>query len=227
MGHYFSPMVRIQAFTFNPFSENTYVVSDENGECAIIDPGMSDNFEEQQLTEYISGSGLRPVLLLNSHCHIDHILGNEFCGQKYGLPLQMHEADLPTLARGEQSAMLFGVNYSPFTGEKKFIEPGSQIVFGNTTFEVRFVPGHAPGHIAFVNWTEKFVMGGDVLFRGSVGRVDLPGCDPAALVKSIRNELYTLPADFVVYPGHGPETTIGEEMNSNYFVSAHSQKLVS
>ena len=192
----------------------------------IIDPGMSDRFEEQQLSDYISSSGLKPTYLLNTHCHIDHILGNEFCRQQYGLALYLHESDLPTLARGEQSAMLFGVNYQPFEGEMKFLHAGEEIAVGNSTFEVRFVPGHAPGHVAFVNMAEKFVIGGDVLFRGSVGRVDLPGRDPAALLNSIRTELYSLPGDFVVYPGHGPETTIGEEKKSNYFVSEDNQKLV-
>ena len=219
-------MIRIFCFTFNPFSENTYLLADETGEAVIIDPGMSNSGEEKELADTIAREKLRPVKLLNTHCHIDHILGNAYCAGRYALELHMHSLDQPTLDRGEQSAMLFGVNYTPYTGKKKYIEEGDIISFGNSTIRIVFVPGHAPGHVAFISDEQKFVIGGDVLFRGSVGRVDLPGCVPEDLVQSIRTKMYKLPEDYVVYPGHGPETTIGEEKQNNPFVRETTQQLI-
>lgn len=214
-----------QVFTFNPFAENTYVLWDESGECAIVDPGMSDASEERELHSFITAKALKPVLLLNTHCHIDHILGNAWCAERYGLELHAHRLDLATLERGVQSAMLFGVNYAPSPMPAFFVDEGDLLRFGHTALEVLFVPGHAPGHVAFVHRPSAVVVSGDVLFLGSVGRVDLPGCNAQDLVQSIQQKLYKLPDDYTVLPGHGPSTTIGREKSLNDFVRLLEQNL--
>ena len=209
--------MNIAQFTFNPFSENTFILSDETNECVIIDPGMTED-EDDILFEFISDHKLKPAIVLNTHCHIDHILGNAATCNKYGIELWAHKLDLPTLERGTVAGMLWNIPYRTSPTPHKFIDEGDIITFGNTTLEIIFVPGHAPGHIAFINHDERLVIGGDVLFRGSVGRVDLPGCNAQDLVNSIQKKFYTLPDDYVVYPGHGPETSIGVEKKTNVFV---------
>jgi glyoxylase-like metal-dependent hydrolase (beta-lactamase superfamily II) len=213
-------MITVKSFTCNPFSEKSYVLFDESKECVIIDPGFSNPQEESQLTTFIESNQLTPVRLLNTHCHIDHILGNAFVAKTYGLKLEMHEKDLPTLAMGEMTANMYGISYTPSPDPEVFLVEGDTVEFGNAKLDVIFVPGHAPGHIAFISHADKVVINGDVLFRESVGRVDLPGGDAKILVKSIMEKLYTLPDDYVVYNGHTPETTIGHEKKHNMFVKA-------
>jgi glyoxylase-like metal-dependent hydrolase (beta-lactamase superfamily II) len=211
----------IQTFTFNPFSENTYLISDETGECIIIDPGMMDREEDQEIYGFIERNNLTPKLVLNTHCHIDHILGNDSATRKYGIELWAHELDLPTLERGEAASMLWNIPYRTSPLPNKFVNEGDIIRFGSTELEVIFVPGHAPGHVAFIHHASKSILSGDVLFKESVGRVDLPGCNREDLGRSIREKLYTLPDDYTVYPGHGPTTTIGHEKVNNVFVRAN------
>ncbi len=215
-------MAGVHVFEFNPFRENTYVLYDSSGECVIIDPGCFERTEKEELRSFIETRQLRPVYLLNTHAHIDHVLGNRFTADTWNLSPLMHRLDVPQLARIPQYAHIFGVESLELPPEpEKFLEAGDQIRFGHTTLDVIFVPGHAPGHVAFVNHAEKYLIGGDVLFKGSIGRTDLPGGDMATLVQSIRKEFYVLPDDFVVYPGHGPETSIGEEKKYNPFVAEH------
>ncbi|MBL7942188.1 MAG: MBL fold metallo-hydrolase [Flavobacteriales bacterium] len=218
-------MLKVHSFTFNPFQENTYLISGPGGQCLVIDPGMSNREEETLLIDYLRQENLTPVMLVNTHCHIDHILGNHRIHQMFGLPLAAHRLEQATLDRADQAAMLFGVNYTPSPPISVFLDEGQTVELEGQTLEVVFVPGHAPGHIALINHSDQWVMGGDVLFRNSVGRVDLPGCDARALVDSIRNKFYTLPDAFVVHPGHGPATTIGFEKEHNYFVNQHQQQL--
>ncbi len=207
--------------TFNPFQENTYLVSDENGECVIIDPGCYETHEKEALKAYVESEGLSPIGLLNTHCHIDHVLGNAFVARTWGLGLEMHKDDLTTLKSVSNYCHLYGFDAYELSPEpKKFLEAGDVISFGNTELEVLFVPGHAPGHIAFVNHAEAYVINGDVLFNGSIGRTDLPGGDINVLEKSIREVMYALPDNYTVYCGHGPETTIGQEKRSNAFFRA-------
>jgi hydroxyacylglutathione hydrolase len=210
--------MRIAQFTFNVFSENTYVLFDETKECVIIDPGMTDEDEDSILFDFIKDEQLTPVKVLNTHCHIDHILGNSSSCAKYGIELYAHKLELETLARGPVASLMWGVAYRESPAAHHFLEEGDKVTFGNTELDVLFLPGHAPGHIAFIHHEEKIIIGGDVLFKGSVGRVDLPGCDSAALVNSIQQKLYKLSDDYVVYPGHGSETTIGFEKENNSFV---------
>lgn len=212
--------MRIAQFTFNPFSENTYVLYDETLECVIIDPGMTDEDEDGILFDFIRDENLKPMKVLNTHCHIDHILGNASTCNKYGIELYAHRLELAVIERAGAASLMWGVPYRETPAPHHFIDEGDQIRFGNTTLDILFTPGHAPGHVVFIEHQEQVVIGGDVLFRGSVGRVDLPGCNAGDLVNAIQQKLYKLQDNYVVYPGHGPETTIGEEKENNMFVRA-------
>ncbi len=212
-------MITLHSFTFNPFQENTYVLADETGECVIIDPGCSNAQEQSKLALYITEQKLKPVKLLNTHCHIDHILGNKFVADTYQLELEMHQKDLQTLAAGKVSADIFGIPYEESPSPTKFLEEGDVISFGNSTLDIVFTPGHSTGSICFISRADKLVIGGDVLFYQSIGRTDLPGGNHQQLLTSIRTKLFTLPADFKVYPGHGPATTIGFEKENNPFLT--------
>lgn len=218
--------MQIAQFTFNPFQENTYVLYDQSGECLIVDPGMSDPDEENDLFGFITEQNLKPVLVINTHCHIDHILGNDRACSRYGIGLAIHKLDLPMLERAPVASQMWGIPYRESPAPTRFLEEGEKLQFGSTELDILFTPGHAPGHIVLVHHTDKVIIAGDVLFRGSVGRVDLPMCNALDLVESIQKKMYGLPDDYVVYPGHGPETTIGEEKRSNAFVRADWQGLV-
>lgn len=211
-------MIQVHQFTFNPFQENTYVLSDETKECVIIDPGNYERFEDQELEDFISQKGLKPVRLLNTHCHLDHVFGNQFVSQRWNLGLEMHRLDLPTLGMVKLSADLYGIhNYKTSPEPQHFLEAGEIIRFGQSELEVRFVPGHAPGHVAFVGHSDRIAIGGDLLFLNSIGRTDLPGGDHQTLISSVISEFFSLDSDFVIYPGHGPETTVGQEQSHNPF----------
>ena len=212
-------MIKLHSFTFNPFQENTYVLADETGECLIIDPGCSNTQEQSKLTLFITAQKLKPLRLLNTHCHIDHILGNKFIADTYQLELEMHQKDLQTLAAGKVSADIFGIAYEESPAPTKFLEEGDKIYFGNSILDIVFTPGHSAGSICFISHADKLVIGGDVLFYQSIGRTDLPGGNHQQLLDSIRTKLFTLPADFTVYPGHGPATTIGFEKENNPFLT--------
>ncbi len=210
--------MEIKKFVFSPFMENTYVISNEKKECLIIDPGCYDANEQQTLENYITENGLIPTLLLNTHCHLDHVFGNAFVIEKYKVPFAMHRLDLPTLAMGERSAMMYGLNLTPSPEPTQFLEEGHVVELGEIKLKVIFVPGHAPGHIVFYNKDEGYVVNGDVLFQESIGRTDLPGGDHATLLKNIKEKMYKLPDETLVYCGHGEETTIGHEKKYNPFV---------
>jgi glyoxylase-like metal-dependent hydrolase (beta-lactamase superfamily II) len=208
----------IRSFTFNAFSENTYLLHDESGECVVIDPGCYEPHEKATLTSYITQNNLKVVLLLNTHCHIDHVFGNKFIQDTYQVPFLIHEADLPTLQAVPVYAPSYGFPlYNPAT-PTGYLKPGENIAFGQTQLQILFTPGHAPGHVVFYNETEKICIGGDVLFQRSIGRTDLPGGNFDTLIQSIQTQLFTLPNEVVVYPGHGPSTTIGDEKKFNPFL---------
>ncbi|TFV94397.1 MBL fold metallo-hydrolase [Algoriphagus kandeliae] len=211
-------MLRIQTFTFNPFQENTYVISDSEGHAAIIDPGNYESSENQLLVDYIREENLKPELLLNTHCHIDHVLGNAFVKRTFGISLWIHEQESPVL----NSAKVFAPNYGfaryEATEPDGYLTENQIIQIGNERLKVLFVPGHAPGHVVFYHEPSKQCIGGDTLFRGSIGRTDLPGGNHDLLLKKIKSELFTLPEETIIYPGHGPTTTIGFEKEYNPFV---------
>lgn len=211
-------MINIACLPFNPFQENTYVLFDESKDCVIIDPGCYDDAERKELKAFIEGNNLKPVRLLNTHCHIDHVFGNKFVSESWNLGPEINEKDLPTLHALLDVAHLYQLNVEKSPEPVKFIDEGDVISFGNSKLEILFTPGHSRGSVCFYNREEKFVIGGDVLFYGSIGRTDLPGGDHQTLLNSIREKLFSLPDDFTVYPGHGPETKIGYEKRSNPFL---------
>lgn len=211
-------MIELKTFTFNPFQENTYVLWDESLECIIIDPGCYNNEEEIELKTFISDQQLKPVKVVNTHCHIDHILGNAFCVDYYKIPLLYHALEEHIMAGARGSAAMFGVRLTESPKADTFLEAGVPVTFGNSKLDVVFTPGHSPGSVCLIADQEDFVIGGDVLFQLSIGRTDLPGGDHDTLLNSIRKELFTLPDYYIVYPGHGPNTEIGFEKKSNPFL---------
>lgn len=212
-------MIQIQGFVFNPFEENTYILFDETKECIIIDPGCFNQSEQEEIVQFIKDEELKPVRLLNTHCHIDHVFGNTFIAKKYNLPLEIHKEDLQTLHSLPQVSSLYGLGAEESIEPAKFLEEGDKVTFGNSSLDVLFTPGHSPGSICFVSHEDKFIIGGDVLFYGSIGRTDLPGGDHETLLDSIRTKLFPLDDDFVVFSGHGKETTIGYEKQNNPFLN--------
>lgn len=212
-------MISIQGFTFNPFEENTYVLYDETKECVIIDPGCYNTHEREELADFIKSEELKPVKLLNTHCHIDHVLGNSFVAKKYNLQLEIHKEDLRVLHSLPQISHLYGLNAEESLEPTVFLNEGDIIKFGNSSLEILFTPGHSPGSICFVSHPDKFIIGGDVLFYNSIGRTDLPGGDHETLLASIRKKLFVLDEGFTVFPGHGGETTIGFEKKNNPFLT--------
>lgn len=210
-------MVHVEQFTFNGFQENTYVLFDENGKGVIVDPGCYERQEESDLLSFIEQRQIEIVAVLNTHAHIDHILGNQFVTSHFGVDLYLHEKDLNTLRSVESYAHVYGFNaYKVSPEPTQFLEDGQMLSFGEIELKVLFTPGHAPGHVVFYCEKGKFVINGDVLFQGSFGRVDLPGGDLETLKKSIFNIMFKLPEETVVYCGHGPSTTIGQEKRFNY-----------
>jgi glyoxylase-like metal-dependent hydrolase (beta-lactamase superfamily II) len=214
----FAPVVRVEVFTFNPFAENTYVLSDETGECIIIDPGCYNRQEQNVLKGYIESEGLKPVRLLNTHCHIDHVLGNAFVAQQWRLQAELNFMEIPLLRAVGEYGPLYGIHCDPTPEPFALLNEGESIRFGHSELQVIHTPGHSPGSLCFVYPPGKFIISGDVLFQMSIGRTDLAGGDYDTLLASIRNKLFTLPDHFRVYPGHGPHTTIGYEKRNNPFV---------
>ena len=212
-------MLTIQVLTFNPFGENTYVLSDETGECVIVDPGCYDETEKAELSEYLHVKGLKPVKILLTHAHIDHVLGNNYVTGKYSIPIVMNEIEVEMLKNAPVYGQMWGINCEPSPEPTIFITEGNTFSFGKTEFEVLFTPGHSPGSLSYYHKESKSLIAGDVLFYESIGRTDLPGGSFPILEKSIREKLYVLEDDVVVYPGHGPTTTIGHEKRGNPFVS--------
>jgi len=210
-------MSLLHFFTFNMFSENTYIVADAFGETAIIDPGCMEVQEQQILQAFIAEKRLRPVLLLNTHCHIDHVLGNRFVYDTYGLQPWIHAADQEDLERLESYGPVFGIQAMASPAPAGYLKPGGEVAVGTLTFELREAPGHSAGSICFINHKDGYVISGDVLFEGSIGRTDLPGGNYDTLIQSVKSQLFTLPNEMLVYPGHGPATTIGREKQNNPF----------
>ena len=210
-------MISIHTFVFNPFSENTYILSDESKECVIIDPGCYEPHEQAELEQFIQENDLNPVLLINTHCHVDHVLGNYFVSRKYGLPLQIFKEELPILKSVSSYAANYGFPEYQEIEPESFLTEAEPVVFGNSSLKVSFVPGHSSGHIALINEEQGICIAGDVLFDSSIGRTDLPGGDFNTLINSIQKKLFKYSDQMIVYPGHGPATTIGKEKLSNPF----------
>jgi hydroxyacylglutathione hydrolase len=214
-------MLTVTTYTFNPVEENTYVLYNEQKECCIIDPGCYFQPERDELKTGLEKQGLRPVLLLNTHCHLDHVFGNKFVHDQWQLNLHLHEKEKAVLDFAPQSASMWGLPFDNYEGPLVYLKEGEIIRIGEDILEILFTPGHSPGSISFYHQAGGFVIGGDVLFNGSIGRTDLPGGDYATLVNSIQTRFFTLPDDTRVYSGHGPFTTIGFEKMNNPFVKLY------
>lgn len=213
--------MQVQSFVFSPFAENTLVLFDETKEAIIIDPGCYEAAERQVLQDFIHEQELHVTKLVNTHCHIDHVLGNAWVKRTYGVELYIHPEDAVTLKMQEVIGPNYGFVAYESSEAEHYLQEGDEVQFGQTSLRVLFVPGHAPGHIALVHDADHITIGGDVLFKQSIGRTDLPGGDHQTLINSIREKLFALPDEMVVYPGHGPVTTIGEEKQSNPFCGLH------
>lgn len=211
-------MISLQQFTFNPYQENTYVLFDESKECVIIDPGMYDGREQNELASFIQENGLKPVRSLNTHCHIDHVLGNKFVFDKWGLKPEFHQGELYILQAVPAYAPQMGMRYELSPEPEAFLPEKGTVHFGNSQLELIFAPGHSPAHLCFYAREDNFLIGGDVLFYQSIGRTDLPGGNHQQLIDSIRQQLFVLPNGCEVFPGHGPATTIGFEKLNNPFL---------
>jgi glyoxylase-like metal-dependent hydrolase (beta-lactamase superfamily II) len=209
--------MNIYKLVFSPIEVNTYILADESGDCAIIDCGCYDRQESDRLVDLIKNKKIKPVLLLNTHCHLDHIFGNRFVLERYNLKPFANEYDEMNRKDAVQHAMLFGLSMDNPPEPAGFLTDNQKITFGSTELMALHVPGHTLGSLAFYSKENDCVFTGDALFAGSIGRTDLPGGDFDTLIKSITNKLFVLPPETVVYPGHGNETTIEKEMKSNPF----------
>lgn len=196
---------------------------DDTKECVVIDPGCMEPEEKHELRDFIVNNELKVKLLLNTHCHVDHVLGNDFIKETFKVEFLIHEADLPLLKAVRAYAPSYGFFQYKEAEPDRFINEGDVISFGKQSLKVLFVPGHAPGHVAFYNEKEKIVVAGDVLFYNSIGRTDMPGGDYDTLITSIHEKLFTLPDDVTVFAGHGPETSIGFEKKTNPFCAVVSK----
>jgi len=212
-------MLHIKKFVFSPIQENTYILYNEFKECIIIDPGCYFDDEKQQLFDYIKKMGLVAKLLLNTHCHLDHVFGNKFVHETFGLTLHLHKDEQKMLELAPASGLMWGVPFDSYQGAFNFIKEGDIIKLGEDELRVIEAPGHSPGHICFYCRQQHFIISGDVLFQRSIGRTDLPGGNPQTLLNSIRQKLFVLPDETKVYSGHGELTTIGEEKLYNPFLN--------
>lgn len=212
--------ISVHTFTFNPFQENTYVLTDPTGNCVIIDPGCYERSEQKELSDFIESNGLTVRALLSTHSHVDHVLGNAYVIRTYNVDHYAHELDVETLRSVDSYAHVYGFQgYESSPDPTQLLKGGEDLEFGNIRLKVFFTPGHAPGHVVYYNEENHFVINGDVLFSGSFGRVDLPGGSLEVLKKSIHETMFQLPEETVVHCGHGPATTIGREKRFNYILN--------
>jgi len=212
-------MLQIKSFVFSPIQENTYILYNEFDECIIIDPGCYFDEEKDVLKNFIETNKLKPVLLLNTHCHLDHVFGNKFISEKYSLTLHLHEKEQQVLAFAPTSGLMYNMPFDNYAGAFLLLKEGDIIKLGNDELKVIEAPGHSPGSVCFYCTAQNFVIGGDVLFQRSIGRTDLPGGSHETLLKNIQQKLLVLPEETIVYSGHGSTTTIGEEKKYNPFLN--------
>ena len=212
-------MLQIKSFQFSPIQENTYLLYNEFNDCIVIDPGCYFDEEKDKLAAFIYDNNLNPVMLLNTHCHLDHVFGNKMVAEKYNLTLQLHENEKAVLAFAPTSGLMYDMPFDNYEGDFILLNEGDFIKLGTDELKILFTPGHSPGSLSFYCQKDKFVISGDALFKNSIGRTDLPGGNHEQLIKSIKQNLLTLPNDTVVYSGHGPATTVGEEKVGNPYLA--------
>jgi glyoxylase-like metal-dependent hydrolase (beta-lactamase superfamily II) len=209
----------IQSFTFNPLSENTYIVWDENTRnAALIDAGMYNREECNTVKDFLTQNQLTLTHLLGTHAHIDHIFGNWYVKQEFPeVPYYLHQDDVKMIQRSDAMAAVWNLDYTPSHLPDQFVQHGDSIIVGTLKLDVRFVPGHSPGHVIYIQEDENFAVVGDCVFQGSIGRTDLPGGNHDLLLEKIRSEIFTLPSDMQLFCGHGPSTQVQKEINTNPF----------
>ena len=212
-------MIKVEKFVVNPLGENSYIVSDETGECIFVDPGFFYEEEHEEVREYLKINNLTPVKITNTHCHFDHIMGVEFVRNEFNISFFAHREDAFWVEKAIDQGKMFGFDMEPVASADAFFTENEFVEFGNTKLKIIHVPGHSPGHVVFYSESDKKLIAGDVLFYGSIGRTDLPGGDYNTLISNIKNKLFHLPDETVVYCGHGPETTIGFEKRTNPFLT--------
>lgn len=210
--------MKIKIFVFNLFQVNTYVLYDESGECVIVDPGCYYKEEENELSDFISLNKLLPRYCLNTHAHIDHILGNKYVNKTYGIKIVVHPDSIPFIRNAPYYASAFGLDINEMLMPDTFYNEGDEVRFGNSVLRVINTPGHANGSVCLLSDAGKFLLSGDVLFYESIGRTDLPTGNLELLTDTIRNKLFKIPGNYIVYPGHGHETTINHEKLNNPFI---------
>lgn len=211
-------MFTVKAFTFSPIQENTYLLYNEKGKALIIDPGCYFEEEREMLRSFLQQNNLELQLLLNTHCHLDHVFGNKWIHETFGLLLHIHQKEKQVLDFAPASGLMWNMPFDNYNAELKYIKEGEEILLDDDRLKILFAPGHSPGHVCFYCKEQGFVIGGDVLFRQSIGRTDLPGGNHETLIQSIKTQLFTLPDETIVYSGHGPATTIGYEKKHNPFL---------
>jgi glyoxylase-like metal-dependent hydrolase (beta-lactamase superfamily II) len=212
-------MLTIHPFTFNPFSENTYVLYDETKECIILDPGCYSSAEKRELERFIAAEKLKPMMILLTHTHIDHILGNNFLTGRYRIPITMSFLEKNLLQAAPEYGRMWGIEMEPSPEPSRDVTEGKEISFGTSTLLPLFTPGHSPGSFSYFHKESGSLLSGDVLFMQGIGRTDLPGGDYDTLLDSIRRKILPLGDNIVVYPGHGPVTTVGNERTGNPFLT--------
>lgn len=211
-------MIHVKVFTFSAIQENTYVLYNDDHKAIIIDPGCYSHAEQETLKKFIKDTQLEPVQLLNTHCHLDHVFGNDWVHKTYGLELFIHPNEEQMLAMAPISGDKWGMPFTNYSGPLHFLQHGDAVFLGKDELQIRLAPGHSPGSICFYCPKQGFVIGGDVLFFQSIGRTDLPMGDSEGLLHSIREQLFTLPDETIVYAGHGRPTKIGHEKEYNPFL---------
>ncbi len=212
-------MLKVHQLTYSMWQENTYLLAAENGDCIVIDPGCLSDAEKQHFAEYISTNNLNPVRMINTHLHLDHVFGCRFVAEKYNLKLEAHPDDEFWVERTVEFSSQMGVDLDQNPpAVENYIQDEEEIEFGGSVIKFLHIPGHTPGHLVFYLEKEKVAIVGDVLFKNSVGRADLPGGDFDTLINGIKSKLMVLPDDVKTYSGHGPSSTIGEERVNNMFL---------
>jgi len=211
-------MLSIKSFEFSPIQENTYVLYNEFNDCLFIDPGCYFDEERNELALFVEKNALKPKMLLNTHCHLDHVFGNKFISEKFDLTLQLHEGEVPALQFAPTSGLMYNLPFDNYTGSFEFLQEGDVLKLGTDELLVLFTPGHSPASVSFYCAAQGFLISGDVLFRQSIGRTDLPGGNYETLITSIKEKLLVLPDETVVYTGHGAPTTIGYEKRNNPYL---------
>lgn len=220
-------MIQIQSFCFNAFQENTYILYNEQKEAIIIDPGMYTRVEYKQFTSFLEDLALTPTLLLNTHCHLDHVFGNNFVSETYQLAAHFHANEQVVIDRLPEASAKWGVVTEAYKGPVKYLQQNELIQFGKDQFICLYTPGHSPGSLCFYHEQQNFIIGGDLVFMDGVGRTDLPGCNPSDLIHSIRKEIIPLKDDLVIHSGHGPATSLGREKLHNPYIQHILQSMTS